>query len=79
MRYMPGVIWGGASLEHDCGTGRAIGYFLEPLVLLALFAKKARRRGARAARARAQPPPRGLACRLLTAPRGAARARRRSR
>ena len=26
---------------HDCGTGRAIGYYLEPLVILSLFAKRA--------------------------------------
>jgi RNA 3'-terminal phosphate cyclase-like protein len=44
LRYAPGVVTGGAGHEHDCGTARAIGYFLEPLVCLALFAKKARRR-----------------------------------
>ncbi len=32
----------GGGLVHDCGTSRAIGYFLETLVLLALFAKKVR-------------------------------------
>ena len=40
LRYKPGFVHGGASLEHDCGTSRAIGYFLEPLVLLALFARR---------------------------------------
>ena len=42
LRYAPGVVTGGAGREHDCGTARSIGYFLEPLVCLALFAKKAR-------------------------------------
>ena len=27
---------------HDCGRSRSIGYFLEPLVCIALFAKKVR-------------------------------------
>lgn len=31
---------GGRNLVHDCGLSRAIGYFMEPLLLLALFAKK---------------------------------------
>jgi RNA 3'-terminal phosphate cyclase-like protein len=30
----------GGTLEHDCSLQRSIGYFLEPLVLLAPFAKK---------------------------------------
>ena len=34
LRYKPGIICGGANLRHDCGKARAIGYFLEPLVLL---------------------------------------------
>ena len=42
LKYKPGVVVGGADLVHDCGTGRAIGYYLEPLVLLSLFAKRAR-------------------------------------
>lgn len=42
LRYRPGLITGGFSLEHDCGTSRAIGYFVEPLVSLAMFGKKAR-------------------------------------
>jgi RNA 3'-terminal phosphate cyclase-like protein len=41
LRYKPGVLVGGAGVTHDCsGTGRALGYFLEPLLLLALFAKR---------------------------------------
>ena len=40
LRYKPGFIQGGAYLEHDCGTSRSIGYFLEPLVLISLFGKK---------------------------------------
>lgn len=40
LRYKPGVIICGSGLVHDCGSSRAIGYFLEALVLLALFAKK---------------------------------------
>lgn len=28
---------------HDCGTSRSIGYFLEPLTCLAVFAKKVSR------------------------------------
>lgn len=35
---------GGAGLVHECGTARGIGYFLEPLVCLALFGKKVRSR-----------------------------------
>jgi RNA 3'-terminal phosphate cyclase-like protein len=52
LRYVPGVIAGGAGLEHDCGTERGIGYFLEPLVCLALFGKKARAAAAAAPSAR---------------------------
>eukprot|EP00878_Enallax_costatus_P027957 GHUV01030150.1.p1 GENE.GHUV01030150.1~~GHUV01030150.1.p1 ORF type:complete len:340 (+),score=113.22 GHUV01030150.1:498-1517(+) len=40
LRYLPGVIICGSGISHDCGTSRSIGYFLEPLVLLALFAKR---------------------------------------
>ncbi|KAF8163492.1 RNA 3'-terminal phosphate cyclase domain-containing protein [Crassisporium funariophilum] len=35
----PGIILGG-SLQHDCPATRSIGYFLEPLVMLAPFAKR---------------------------------------
>ncbi|GAV68696.1 RTC domain-containing protein/RTC_insert domain-containing protein [Cephalotus follicularis] len=38
-KYKPGIMMGGRC-EHDCGLSRSIGYFLEPLILLALFAKK---------------------------------------
>jgi hypothetical protein len=46
LRYRPGVIICGGGLSHDCPASRSIGYFLEPLVLLALFAKKVGGRGA---------------------------------
>ena len=36
--YQPGVLLGG-TLEHTCSTQRSIGYFLEPLMMLAPFAK----------------------------------------
>ena len=35
----PGIIAGGSVL-HDCPLSRSIGYFLEPVVMLAPFAKK---------------------------------------
>jgi len=38
--YRPGAIIGGKYLEHDCGTERSIGYFLEGLLCLAPFAKE---------------------------------------
>ncbi|GBG72172.1 hypothetical protein CBR_g11105 [Chara braunii] len=41
LKYKPGVVIGGSGLFHDCGTSRAIGYFVEPLIILALFGKKA--------------------------------------
>ncbi|KAK8596060.1 hypothetical protein V6N13_000722 [Hibiscus sabdariffa] len=40
LKYRPGIIVGGSNLLHDCGLTRAIGYFLEPLILLGLFARK---------------------------------------
>jgi hypothetical protein len=40
LRYRPGIIICGSGLVHDCGSSRSIGYFLEVLVLLALFAKR---------------------------------------
>ena len=40
LRYKPGLVTGGSGLTHDCGKSRSIGYFLEPLVCLALFGKK---------------------------------------
>ena len=35
----PGVIAGG-NVVHDCPLTRSVGYFLEPIVMLAPFAKK---------------------------------------
>lgn len=45
MRYLPGQLVGGAGLEHDCAPSRGLAYYMEPLVCLALFAKKVRRAG----------------------------------
>ncbi|GFU31383.1 RNA 3'-terminal phosphate cyclase-like protein [Nephila pilipes] len=39
VRYTPGILLGG-TLQHDCGIGRAIGYYLEALLCLAPFCKK---------------------------------------
>ncbi len=39
MRYAPGVIMGG-TVEHDCGTSRSIGWFLEGILPLLPFAKR---------------------------------------
>jgi RNA 3'-terminal phosphate cyclase-like protein len=39
LRYRPGFVHGGGDLSHDCGTSRSIGYFLEPLCLIAIFGK----------------------------------------
>lgn len=35
----PGIISGGP-VTHDCPLSRSIGYFLEPIIMLAPFAKK---------------------------------------
>lgn len=40
LKYSPGWITGG-SFEHDCGTGRSIGWFLEGILPLMPFGKKA--------------------------------------
>ncbi|KAL6764647.1 RNA 3'-terminal phosphate cyclase domain-containing protein [Haematococcus lacustris] len=40
LRYRPGVIVCGPGVVHDCGTSRSMGWFMEPLVVLALFAKR---------------------------------------
>ncbi|KAL8143457.1 hypothetical protein V2J09_016489 [Rumex salicifolius] len=40
VKYKPGIVMGGRNLFHDCGLSRSIGYFLEPLMVLALFGKK---------------------------------------
>lgn len=37
--FKPGTLIGG-KVEHDCGQTRSIGYFLEPLLMLAPFAKQ---------------------------------------
>ena len=39
VRYKPGVVVGRKDLEHDVGAHRGINYFIEPLVLLGLFAR----------------------------------------
>lgn len=39
LKYSPGLIIGG-SVEHDCGTGRSIGWFIEGLLPMLPFAKK---------------------------------------
>ena len=38
LRYKPGLIIGG-NIIHDCGTSRAIGWFIEGLIPLVLFGK----------------------------------------
>ncbi|XP_051134833.1 probable RNA 3'-terminal phosphate cyclase-like protein [Andrographis paniculata] len=40
LKYKPGIVMGGRHIVHDCGTSRSIGYFMEPLAVLALFGKK---------------------------------------
>ncbi|KFK26342.1 hypothetical protein AALP_AA8G235200 [Arabis alpina] len=39
-KYKPGIIMGGKNLVHNCALSRSIGYYLEPLLVLGLFAKK---------------------------------------
>lgn len=39
LRYRPGFITGGSDMTHDCGTSKAIGWFLEPLSLICMFGK----------------------------------------
>jgi RNA 3'-terminal phosphate cyclase-like protein len=39
LKYRPGVIVGG-SIEHECPPPRGVSYFVEPLLLLSLFARK---------------------------------------
>jgi len=36
----PGVILGGP-VQHECPLSRSVGYYLEPVIMLAPFAKKA--------------------------------------
>ncbi|WJX48033.1 hypothetical protein P8452_34649 [Trifolium repens] len=41
LKYKPGTIMGGRiNQPYDCGVSRSIGYFLEPLIVLCLFAKE---------------------------------------
>lgn len=40
LKFKPGIIIGG-HITHDCGTSRSIGWFIEGLIPLALFAKEA--------------------------------------
>lgn len=39
LKYKPGILLGGVH-EHDCGTSRAIGWFVEGLLPLAFFCKE---------------------------------------
>ncbi|XP_054708796.1 RNA 3'-terminal phosphate cyclase-like protein [Uloborus diversus] len=39
LRYSPGLLLGG-KVEMDCGEGRSLGYYLEPLLCLGPFCKK---------------------------------------
>jgi len=40
LKYKPGIVTGGRRISHDCGSARGIGYFLEVVLCVALFAKK---------------------------------------
>jgi RNA 3'-terminal phosphate cyclase-like protein len=40
LEYVPGFINNGAALRHDCAVTRGVGYYLEPLLLLAPFGKQ---------------------------------------
>ncbi|CAA7061126.1 unnamed protein product [Microthlaspi erraticum] len=40
LKYKPGTIMGGKNLVHNCALSRSIGYYVEPLLVLGLFAKK---------------------------------------
>ncbi|XP_004498604.1 probable RNA 3'-terminal phosphate cyclase-like protein [Cicer arietinum] len=41
LKYKPGTIMGGRQHHpHDCHVSRSIGYYLEPLIVLCLFAKE---------------------------------------
>eukprot|EP01038_Epipyxis_sp_PR26KG_P012797 gene12797-17157_t len=39
LRYRPGILQGG-SIQHDCGTTRSIGWFIEGIIPLAVFCKE---------------------------------------
>lgn len=40
VRVRVGLFVGGGGIEHDCPRSRCVGYFIEPLLWLAPFAKK---------------------------------------
>ena len=40
LKYKPGIVTGGRRIRHDCGSSRGIGYFLEMVLCVGLFAKK---------------------------------------
>jgi RNA 3'-terminal phosphate cyclase-like protein len=39
LKFRPGIIIGGL-ITHDCGTSRSIGWFIEGIIPLLLFAKE---------------------------------------
>ena len=39
IKYKPGIITGGYNLTHQCSLTRGIGYYIEPIIKLLLFAK----------------------------------------
>jgi len=43
VKFYPGVITNndGAEFEFDCGLGRSLSYFIEPLIILGLYGKAA--------------------------------------
>lgn len=40
LKYKPGVVVGGRRVSHECGGGRGVGFFLEMVLCVSLFAKK---------------------------------------
>ena len=40
LKFTPGVVKGGRRVTHECATSRGIGYYVESVLTLALFAKK---------------------------------------
>ena len=40
LRFTPGLVVGGHQLVHDCGNSRSIGWFLEAVIPLLVFAKE---------------------------------------
>jgi len=43
VKFYPGVITNndGAEFEFDCGLGRSLSYFIEPLIVLGMYGKTA--------------------------------------